>query len=736
MRPNRTTKARARQLLLVGAILPATLALTAQPAAASQPASATSSSQTLDVRVSQGSDDVEEQTDGRMYTNSSDLEMVDDPGQVTALRRQVVGIRFAAVNIPADATITAAYLEFKVDKDTASEPTSLLIRGERSAKSKTFTGEAGNVRSRAQTKAFAQWNSVEPWTTQGQAKRSVDLSAIVGEVITQPGWTKGSPVTFLIDGYGRRVAKSFENSASEAPLLHIEYTAPTPGPDPQPEPGTAVSQVQDSRDDVEERPGGQMYVNSSDLELVTDGSLVQKVGLRFAKVDVPKGAKIDSAYIEFVADADQRDVAKDPTSLMIQGEASANSARFSTSNGDVSKRKLTKASVKWPSVEPWMTPLEKHRSVDVAPVVQEVVGQQGWAQGNPVTLVITGSGRRNARSFDDSASQAARLVIKYSAGTTPVEPTLPPVKNEQIINSGTATNTALTGKDWSGLVYQQVSASRPAGLWAVNNGNSLLHFIPEGATKPTTTHTMTPGGATIDAEAVTIGGDGGLFVAGEGSGGAQNAVYEFNVSNGVNLMNTWNFGKAGENSPIFPGKDPNDPNSVDHKAQNNKGIEALAWVPRSALGQVGTSYRRDDSLAGFVAIGTETQSTIYFVALLRGNPAQYEVVATADTGLKGVMGLEWDGQELWAYCDNACGKSPAGGEPAAHVAIFKQTPQMLELAGRWPTAPELEEVTLEGFALKPFDSCRAGGNRQAWWVADAATTASLYVGSVKRCGKQ
>ncbi len=49
-------------------------------------------------------------------------------------------------------------------------------------------------------------------------------------------------------------------------------------------------------DDVEENSAGDIYYNSSDLELVYDGSN-QTVGLRFNGVNVPPGSTISSAYI-------------------------------------------------------------------------------------------------------------------------------------------------------------------------------------------------------------------------------------------------------------------------------------------------------------------------------------------------------------------------------------------------------------------------------------------------------
>jgi hypothetical protein len=68
-------------------------------------------------------------------------------------------------------------------------------------------------------------------------------------------------------------------------------------------PATAVPTVIDVRvaassDDAEESSGGSVSLTSSDLELVTDGTVVQTVGVRFRSLAIPKGATITAAWIQ------------------------------------------------------------------------------------------------------------------------------------------------------------------------------------------------------------------------------------------------------------------------------------------------------------------------------------------------------------------------------------------------------------------------------------------------------
>ena len=75
-----------------------------------------------------------------MYLSSSDLELINDGNN------QVVGVRFASLNIPKGATITNAYLQFKVD-EISSIATNLSIRGEASPNPLIFASTARNISS-------------------------------------------------------------------------------------------------------------------------------------------------------------------------------------------------------------------------------------------------------------------------------------------------------------------------------------------------------------------------------------------------------------------------------------------------------------------------------------------------------------------------------------------------------------------------------------------------------------
>jgi len=171
----------------------------------------------LEARVAAGSDDAEERSSGSVKQNS-DLELVYDGNN------QTVGMRFAALAIPPGATITSAYIQFKVD-ETSSGSISLLIQGQAADDALAFTSATRNVSSRIRTSAQVSWGPPD-WTSVGAAgldQRTPDLSSIIREIVGRSGWSSGNAIVLIVTGTGKRVAEAFEGDAAGAPLLHIEY---------------------------------------------------------------------------------------------------------------------------------------------------------------------------------------------------------------------------------------------------------------------------------------------------------------------------------------------------------------------------------------------------------------------------------------------------------------------------------------------------------------------------------
>lgn len=202
-------------------------------------------------------------------------------------------------------------------------------------------------------------------------------------------------------------------------------TAPTPSVTPTATPvGTPVVlqtvevRVAQSSDDAEEAvASGAVTLTSSDLEMVDDPGTsagIQKVGLRFNNVQIPKGAYISAAYLQFEVDETQSEA----TALTFRAQDSDNAPPFTTASYNVSSRTLTAASVDW-SVPAWDTLDVKQQTPDLTPLLQAIVNRTGWSSGNSLALVIKGVGHRTAKAYDLGVAGTAPLLhVEYS--TTPV----------------------------------------------------------------------------------------------------------------------------------------------------------------------------------------------------------------------------------------------------------------------------------------------------------------------------
>lgn len=113
---------------------------------------------------------------------------------------------------------------------------------------------------------------------------------------------------------------------------------------------TQVLEVVAGNDDAEECvPGGSgtvgsMDLTSSDLEITTDGSKRQMVGIRFTNVFIPQGAVIERAYVQFATKGDKAPVSG---SVYITAENTDDALMFSSTAFHISSRTQVQDSVHW-----------------------------------------------------------------------------------------------------------------------------------------------------------------------------------------------------------------------------------------------------------------------------------------------------------------------------------------------------------------------------------------------------
>lgn len=241
---------------------------------------------------------------------------------------------------------------------------------------------------------------------------------------------------------------------------------------------TVEFQVAASSDDAEERATGSMSLRSSDLELVHDGGN-QTVGIRFNGINIPQGATITNAYIQFKTDETTSVV----TFLSIQGEASDNATTFTKSIGDISSRPRTAAAVTWSPV-PWTVVGEAgpdQRTPNISSIIQEIVNRLDWLSGNSQAVIFTGTGERVAESYDGGQDGAPLLHVEYNTG--------PPVNQAPSVDAGADLTITLPVDSvfLDGAVTDDGLPDPPVvmTLWSQVSGPGTVDFVDASAVDTT-----------------------------------------------------------------------------------------------------------------------------------------------------------------------------------------------------------------------------------------------------------
>jgi predicted extracellular nuclease/2',3'-cyclic-nucleotide 2'-phosphodiesterase (5'-nucleotidase family) len=170
---------------------------------------------------------------------------------------------------------------------------------------------------------------------------------------------------------------------------------------------------------------GDLDLESSDLELVDDNSWNGPgltVGLMFRNFDFPKGTVINSAHIEFAAKASD----SDPTSLVIGIEDLVDATPFANTPYNISSRAILDT-IQWNNLEAW-TSGDNYQSPDLSGLITDIMNKPNWVEGGNLVFVITGSGVRNAQSFDGGTAPV--LVIDYDSSSLAYSPKIDEVIND------------------------------------------------------------------------------------------------------------------------------------------------------------------------------------------------------------------------------------------------------------------------------------------------------------------
>ncbi|HEY8563813.1 MAG TPA: SdrD B-like domain-containing protein [Pyrinomonadaceae bacterium] len=181
--------------------------------------------------------------------------------------------------------------------------------------------------------------------------------------------------------------------------------------------GSVDKRVGTSSDDAEQAVAdGSVSTTGIDLELTADGAAQQFVGVRFFDLNIPQGATITNARIEFTPRDDGTAVNGGNPSMTIRAQNADDAPTFAPTANNIGARPTTSASAAW-SPANWTVGVPV-QTPSIQSLVQEVVNRAGWQSGNSMAFVLSGAAANNFRrawSFDQyGVSGAPRLIVQYT----------------------------------------------------------------------------------------------------------------------------------------------------------------------------------------------------------------------------------------------------------------------------------------------------------------------------------
>lgn len=305
------------------------------------------------------------------------------------------GIRFRNITIPANATISRAWIEFEATNvDILACSGSIWIEDDVAP---AIFSNFANFIGRTMMPIGIGWPNIVN-TVPNQKVDTPDISFLINYIVNKAGWAAGNDLAIFITddaSVGAREFGSMDTGGLHPPILHIEYVLTNPIV-------AGVFRPTISEDDAWTSPPAAIDLNSVDLRFGNTAGDNIDTGIRFRTVTIPPGAQIVSAYIRFKA---HDNCATDDCHIILQVEDDAHPATFST-YADFHGRVIGAPTVNWFSIPHW-TIGDYFDTANIAPLIQAAVNKVGWASGHDIVIFVLNNGSdanamRLATSWDDA----------------------------------------------------------------------------------------------------------------------------------------------------------------------------------------------------------------------------------------------------------------------------------------------------------------------------------------------
>ncbi len=336
----------------------------------------------------------------------------------------LLGFRFENVQVPKNAVIKSAVLKINLDEESKSYTDSQIkvkIQGEDTVYAESYDHGSDNdydLSNRAVKDTSVIWNVANG--NEQETVVSPDLVDLIQQYVDDGAWRTNDNAISLLLRYnksnGRRGVCGVKNSCyysqkNHAPQLVIEWE------------GGEATPAADYR-----------------------------VGLRFQTVNIPQGATIEKAYLEFAASANNSSNASYTISAAKVGHEMA----FSAEANNLGKRELLTTTVPWENVPAWKSG-ERYQSAELKTLMQSVVDQgsigpntDGWCGGRDLVFMIDAQQPDSLRKFvshDSSPENAVKLHVEYATGSIDNDACVTRVKPFQINSGGNDGSEALIKAD-------------------------------------------------------------------------------------------------------------------------------------------------------------------------------------------------------------------------------------------------------------------------------------------------
>ena len=357
-------------------------------------------------------DDAVERANGDVVTYQKNIALADGTAG-----HHISAMRFSDLNIPQGATIEEAKIVFTSSHNT-DRTANYAIKIEDVADAEPFARNSTfTITDRSWHANTVAWN-VNAWV-KDSIYQSPDLSSLLQPVVSRSDWCGGNAVSLHIDGAGYRSMYGYEQHNRRGAILRVKFRLagiPESG-------GCAVKSTtfaldRSEGDAIEVHSSGAVGIQGPRLEI--SNNLMS--GVQFSEVLIPQGVNVRKAFIEFDS---WENGGGGSLRANISMENSTDPASFEEANSNLSSR------AKLPGLD-WAVPLINRNTVpvrtrDLSPLVNAIVANPGWEEGNRMSFFFekSGGGANDLRKFhtkDQSPKRVALLTINYEIpGRTALE---------------------------------------------------------------------------------------------------------------------------------------------------------------------------------------------------------------------------------------------------------------------------------------------------------------------------